>query len=186
MAKTRSMLTPREARFIKEYLIDFNGAGAVRRAGYTYEKRDKVTGVMHDYSRQIAYELLTKPYIVAEINREMQKRTKKLDLNADFTLNRLKALSESNPLDVAQWAGGKLMLKDSASLTREQAYAIESLHMKQTRYGPEIKFKLRKPDVALEMLGRHQGLFDVGDQGKPAEEMEEAIKVLDEEEGKGT
>ncbi len=187
MGKAKDKFTPRERLFIQEYLVDFNGAAAARRAGYVRARRVRKKGLkaseyQEDNARQIAHELLTKPYIVAEINRELQKRTKKLELNGDFTLSRLKALADSNVLNVAQWAEGTLILKDSAALTREQGYQIDSIQMKQTLLGPELKFKMRKPDSALEMLGRNQGLFDVGDQAKSSKELEDALAVLDEEE----
>ena len=53
--KTKT-LTPKQQRFVEEYLIDFNGAQAAIRAGYN--KRS---------ARAIACENLTKPYIAIEI-----------------------------------------------------------------------------------------------------------------------
>jgi phage terminase small subunit len=168
--KIKKITQNREDLFVREYLIDFNGAAAARRAGYASKN-----------ARQTAHELLTKPYIVDKINLEMRKRAEKLELSADFTLAKLRALANSNIKNVAQWAEGCLVVKDSAILTTEEAYGIESIQMKQTLQGPEIKIKMRQPSSALEMLGRHQGLFDVGDQSKPSEELNDAIKQLEEE-----
>jgi len=188
MAKRGSKLTDLERQFIKEYLIDFNGAAAVRRAGYQI-KRTKVRSeagkdYFDDGARHLAYELLTKPHIVAQINREMERRCKKLELTADFTLGRLKTLARSNVKNVAEWAEGRLKIHDSAMLTEEAAYQIESLHMKQTKDGPEVKLKMRSPNDALKLLAEHQGLLETGGNQEAPEELTEAIRELEKEEKK--
>ncbi len=55
-------MTPRQARFVQEYLIDRNGAAAAIRAGYSVRS-----------AKQIAYELLAKPE-VAEAVRQGEAR----------------------------------------------------------------------------------------------------------------
>lgn len=60
-------LTPKQQRFVEEYLIDLNGTQAAIRAGYS-----------PDTARFIGHENLTKPYIqiaIAEARKEQQKRT---------------------------------------------------------------------------------------------------------------
>ncbi|MGZ3687329.1 MAG: terminase small subunit, partial [Bdellovibrionota bacterium] len=136
--KRKSKRTARESQFIQEYLIDLNGSAAIKRAGYKGK-----------YAAQAAFELLRKPYVIAEINAAMQKRAKKLELTGEFTLSRLKDLASSNIKNVAEWAEGSLILKDSAAITSEEAYGIESIQVKQTLRGPELKVKMRQPSVAL-------------------------------------
>lgn len=60
-------LTPKESRFVDEYMVDLNGTQAAIRAGYS-----------PDSARQIASENLSKPYIqaaIAEARRAQQERT---------------------------------------------------------------------------------------------------------------
>ncbi|MET3512754.1 hypothetical protein ABIC63_000519 [Pseudacidovorax sp. 1753] len=60
--------TPKEQRFVDEYLIDLNGTQAAIRAGYSASS-----------ARQIASENLSKPYIqhaIAEARRAQQQRTR--------------------------------------------------------------------------------------------------------------
>lgn len=64
-------LTVKEQRFIDEYLIDFNGAAAARRAGYS-----------ENTARQIATENLAKPYI----KNEVEKRVKELSMTSEQTV----------------------------------------------------------------------------------------------------
>lgn len=60
MRNGRAFLTPKQLRWIDEYLVDFNGAAAAVRAGYSVKS-----------ARSIAHENLTKPDIQAVL-RERQ------------------------------------------------------------------------------------------------------------------
>jgi len=53
-------LTAKQSRFIDEWMIDMNGAAAAERCGYSKKT-----------SRAIAWELLTKPDIQAELQRRL-------------------------------------------------------------------------------------------------------------------
>ena len=82
-------LKPKEQRFVDEYMIDLNGTQAAIRAGYSAES-----------ARQIAYEILTKPYIqvaIAEARKAQQERTQ---ITADRWLQEvaLIALADSREL----------------------------------------------------------------------------------------
>lgn len=61
--------------FTKEYLVDFNGAAAARRAGYSPNS-----------ARQTAHELLTKPDVQTEIIEATQERFAKLEISQDSIL----------------------------------------------------------------------------------------------------
>lgn len=62
-------LTPRQSRFIDEWMIDMKGAAAAERAGYSKKT-----------SRAIACELLTKPYIQAELQRRRAALARELEI----------------------------------------------------------------------------------------------------------
>lgn len=70
-------------QFCKEYLIDLNGAQAAIRAGYS-EKTAK----------EIASENLTKPNIVEYIQKQMDKRAEKTEINAEYVLKTIKSTIE--------------------------------------------------------------------------------------------
>lgn len=76
-------LTPKQLQFCKEYLIDLNGAQAAIRAGYS-EKTAK----------EIASENLTKPNIVEYIQKQMDKRAEKTEINAEYVLKTIKSTIE--------------------------------------------------------------------------------------------
>ena len=68
-------LTPRQSRFVDEYLIDLNATQAAIRAGYS-EKTAFATG----------HENLRKPKIADEIQRRMDERSDRVKIDADFVL----------------------------------------------------------------------------------------------------
>lgn len=68
-------LTPKQQRFVDEYLIDGNGTQAAIRAGYSEKTA---------YS--IANENLSKPEIAAAIQSAMDERAKRTQIDADFVL----------------------------------------------------------------------------------------------------
>jgi len=76
-------LNEKQALFIKEYLVDLNGAAAAIRAGYS-EKT----------ARSIASKMLTKLHIQKALLEAMKKRANKVELNADYVLQSLIELSE--------------------------------------------------------------------------------------------
>lgn len=72
---THKALTPKQQRFVDEYLIDTNATQAAIRTGYS-EKT----------SYSIGHELLSKPEIQAAIQSAMDERAKRTQIDADFVL----------------------------------------------------------------------------------------------------
>ena len=71
-------LTPKQQRFVDEYLIDLNGAQAAIRAGYSART-----------ARQIATEILSKPDIAEAIQEAQEKRSKRTGITQDAVLREL-------------------------------------------------------------------------------------------------
>lgn len=78
MAKTPK-LTPKQAAFVKEYLIDLNGTQAAIRAGYA------AASATEQASKQLA-----RPEIAALIQAGMDERAKRTEITADFVLQGIK------------------------------------------------------------------------------------------------
>lgn len=79
-------LTPKQQRFVEEYLRDLNASAAVRRAGYKVRRPD-----------QQGYELLRKPEIAAAISAQRDKlaeRTQRTIDDAMADIRRRGALAE--------------------------------------------------------------------------------------------
>lgn len=78
-----SKLSNKQKLFVKEYLVDKNGAKAAVRCGYS-EKT----------ARQIAHELLTKPAVKAAIEKSIQKSCDKLDITKEKILLKIDSVIE--------------------------------------------------------------------------------------------
>ena len=76
-------LTPKQQRFIDEYLVDLNGTKAAIRAGYS-EKT----------ARQMASENLSKPYIQEAVATAQQVRAGRVGVDQDWVLKNLVMLVE--------------------------------------------------------------------------------------------
>ena len=79
-------LTPKQQRFVDEYLIDLNAAAAYRRAGYR-AKTDHAAAVG-------GAKLVTKGDIAAAIAAAQTARSERTQLNQDYVLEQLKAQAE--------------------------------------------------------------------------------------------
>jgi phage terminase small subunit len=163
-------LTERQLRFVEEYVIDLNATQAAKRAGYRGKNLDK-----------IGWELLQISRVRQQIEQRIADRIKRTQIDQDFTLKRLSWLADSNIKNVAEWKSGKVTLKDSSELTEAQAFSIESIKMIPTKKGPIIQFKMRRPDSAIELLAKHQGLLD-GQGGEEDPALIEALARLDQAE----
>ena len=77
---TGKKLTPKQERFVQEYLIDLNATAAGGRAGY------KNT----DSGRQ----LVTKSHVLNAVRAEQDKRAKRMNVTQDYVLERLQLEAE--------------------------------------------------------------------------------------------
>lgn len=159
-------LTAKQKRFCVEYLIDLNATAAALRAGYSSKT-----------ARFIGNENLTKPYIQAKIQQEMDERTKRTEVTADKVVLELARIAFCNVTDIArivtkpvkkqEWNPATnqyeeievleqfVELVDTDQLPDEKKAAIQSI--KQTRNG--IVVETYDKVKALELLGRHLGMF---------------------------
>ena len=167
--KNRAKLNDRQKKFCDEYLIDLNATQAAIRAGYTAK-----------YANTNANKLLQNTTIAEYIAERQEARQKRTEITQDMVLREIANIAFANAADYAQVIekratanvegeeiplydadGNPLMYRTveltlTAELTEEQQKAIAV--MKKGRDGYEVKpyDKLK----ALELLGRHLGMFD--------------------------
>ena len=144
-------LTPKQKKFVGEYLIDLNATQAAIRAGYS-EKT----------ARQIASEYLSKPNIQAEIQRRQAKYQSKLEITQEKILQELAAIAFANGSDYAKVVNAGLLpsvvMTPTSELPPEKLPAIAGI--KANQYGVEVK--LHDKVRALELLGKYLGTFEGG------------------------
>lgn len=146
------MLTPKQERFVAEYLVDLNGTQAAIRAGYSERTANRA-----------ACELLTKPDIQALISERKARQLERADLTATRVLEELRRLAFSDLRGLFDAQGN---LKPIQSLTADEAAAIASLEVvkKNLTSGDgqvDTIHKLRVWDKtkALDTLAKHFGLL---------------------------
>jgi phage terminase small subunit len=142
-------LTPKQQRFVEEYLVDLNATQAAIRAGYSAKT-----------AKEIGCENLTKPNIRACVDEALAERSKRTGINADRVLMELARLGFVNAVDVINI--NEATVREEAS--RDDTAAIASVKVKTipTEDGGEIterEIKLYDKTKNLELLGKHLGLF---------------------------
>jgi hypothetical protein len=79
-------LTVRQRRFVEEYLVDFNGAAAVVRAGYNVKN--------HQNACRLAAEMLQHPAIKAGIDQITIERVSETTLKPEYVMNKIQRTLE--------------------------------------------------------------------------------------------
>jgi phage terminase small subunit len=139
MAK-KPALTPKQERFVAEYLIDLNATQAATRAGYSAKT-----------ANEQGARLLANVSVRSALQEAMERRTKRLEATADDVLREITRLAMFDPADLTNVKGPE----DIKALPEDVRRAI--VGWSWDRQG-RFTVKMVK-EGALDMLGRHHGLF---------------------------
>lgn len=126
------MLTPRQRRFVDEYLVDLNGTQAAIRAGYS------VSG-----ARAHACKLLTNANIQAAISAAQAARQERTELTADEVIRDLREVRD-------------------ICMGRKTVKVVEVVKFEGEATPHEVDalvFDANGANKALELLGKHIGMF---------------------------
>jgi phage terminase small subunit len=154
MSTTEKPLTPKQAAFVREYLIDLNATQAAIRAGYSAKT-----------AQEIGSENLSKPIIAKAIQEAMGKRAEKLEITADRVLAELAKMAFFDPRKLFAPDGSPVSIQD---LDDDTAAAVAGLDVLEEYRGSgderefvgyTKKIKLADKRGALVDLGRHLKLF---------------------------
>lgn len=157
-------LTPRQERFVQEYLKDLNGAQAAIRAGYSPRS-----------AKEQASRLLTNANVADAVARAKADQLGRIGLTADRVLEEVAAVAFARLGDYAAWGPGRFCLQEShdvdletgARTERFDTRAVQAVTLKEitipTENGDIVKteqsIKLHDKLGALERLGKHLGMF---------------------------
>jgi len=147
------VLTPKQARFVEEYVIDLNGTHAAIRAGYSPKGAE-----------QQGSALLSLPKVQDQVADEMAKRSGRTGISAARVLEELSLLAFSDVGDYEMTDDGRVSVADGVPKSRRRA--IQSIKRKTTvsaKTGDvtrEVEIKLWDKPGPLKLAGRHVGLFD--------------------------
>ena len=142
------MLNPKQNRFCEEYLIDLNATQAAIRAGYSV----KTAG-------SIGEENLKKPEISRRIEQLKAERSRRTGITADRVLQELAKIAFVNPADVIDTETATIKSTDPNDTAAIASIRQKTFPTKAGNEGIEREIKLYDKIRALELLGKHVGLF---------------------------
>lgn len=156
-------LTPKQEAFVKEYLVDLNATQAAIRAGYS----ETSAGVVGSQN-------LRKPNIEKAIEHEMNQRQERTKVNQDKVIKELAKLAFSNMKSFMRWGPNSVTILHSDQLSDDDAACVSEITQTANANGGTIRLKLHDKRAALELLGRHLGMFSdtiknvvIGDDSAP-------------------
>lgn len=168
MAKKRR-LTEKQKRFCDEYLIDLNATRAYKAAGYSV-RSDNAAGVE-------GHKLLRNPKIDSYLKQKMKEREKRTEITQDKVLEELAKIGFANAADYAKVVEKEYIEKvtdDDGNVIGQETKTYKAVEIEPTdrldtdkqaaiagikegRNGIEVK--LNDKVKALELIGRHLGMF---------------------------
>lgn len=166
-------LTPKQKRFCEEYVIDLNGTQAAIRAGYS----DSGAGVE-------ATRLLTNANVKVYVQELQADKLNGNKITAQMVIDELGKVAFS---DIRELMTVDNALLDVRQLEDKAAASISSIEVDEIRsegmtIGQTKKVKLWDKLRALDMLGKHFGVFEKDNSQKKSEI---AININSDEEGLG-
>lgn len=161
-------LTPKQERFVQEYLIDLNATAAYKRAGYVAKGNAAEVN---------ASRLLRNAQVQSEIARRSKKTADKYELTQDLII---RSIVQELAFDPAKLYDGQGQLLPIAELPEDVRMALTSIEFEQ-HGSPEApvfvrKVKWAQRQGAREHAMKHLGLFEKDNkQRHPIQEMSDEL-----------
>ncbi len=139
-------MTPKQQRFVEEYLVDLNATQAAIRAGYSKHT-----------AKSVGHENLTKPDIQAAVAEAMQARSERTKIDADWVLTRLTHEAMADLADLYTENGELRPVAEWPLIWRQGL--VSGLNVKTFADGGKLgqvtKVKLSDRIKRLELIGKH-------------------------------
>ena len=156
-------LTPKQARFVEEFLVDLNATQAAIRAGYARSTAEKKAPCWVGKSRDLS----PQPEIWDAVEEAKAKRSERTEIKQDRVLQELALLAFANMGNYIGITSEGDPFVNLSNLTLDQWAAISEVTVEDFMEGrgddarevKKIKFKLADKKGSLEALGKHLGMF---------------------------
>ena len=142
-------LTSKQKRFVDEYLVDLNASQAAIRSGFSPRT-----------SRFIGYRLLTMPKIKEAIGVAQQALSRRTEVTQERVIAELAAIAFSSIGDIVSWGPDGVSVKSADELSPEILASIADISRSGVKEGGMVRVRLYDKLKALELLGKHLGLFE--------------------------
>ena len=141
-------LTEKQKIFCDEYLIDLNATRAYMVA-YPNVKKESTAAAA-------AARLLRNVKVAAYIAERMKERQERTEITQDMVVQELAAIAFAQATDYGIVKKNHVFINDTEGLTQNQRRAIAGIKMGKNG----IELKLCDKEKALELLGRHLGMWN--------------------------
>jgi phage terminase small subunit len=153
-------LTPKEERFVSEYLIDLDAKRAATVAGFA-------PSVAASKAYQWVSNSKVKPHVYAALRAAQTKLAEKTGITVERVLTEYAKLGFSNMADYMRVGADGDPVLDFSALSRDQAAALAEVTVEDFRDGRgeeardvrRVKFKLSDKKAALDSIAKHLGMF---------------------------
>ena len=151
----RSLLTPKQERFVLEYLIDMNAKQAAIRTGYS-KKTAEVQGSC----------LLSNPKVAAAVAKAKNKTADKLEITRERWLKELACAAFIDIRDLYEDDGSIKLVRDMPENARRAIAGFEVAEIfdradgdQKSAIGLLKKVRLIQKNNSLELIGKHLGFL---------------------------
>lgn len=157
---TGKPLNRQEKIFVARYIVDFNAYQSAKDAGYAESTalKNAAMWVCEDRDKSI------KPHVWDAVQEAIAARMERIELTQDWVVDKLRNLAEANIMDYITVDENGLAIVNLKGMSRDQAAALRGVKVKQItedgkRVGEEVDLRLSDPKPALELLGKHVGMW---------------------------
>lgn len=168
MGSASPKLTPRQARFVEEYLVDLNATQSAIRAGYSART-----------AKAIASRLLTYVNVAAAVTAGREKATARTGLNRERILREVEIMAHSCVTDYVIDDNGKVDLAEGAH--PDAMRAIKSIKRKRREWSDgsgeghtvetEVELTFWDKPGMVKLAGRHKAIEGFSDREVPQSEV---------------
>lgn len=142
-------MTEKQKRFVEEYLIDLNATQAAIRAGYSPK-----------YADREGHKLVENSRVSEAIEKALAERSRRTGINQDRVVQELAKIAFVKITDVVNDDCEILPDADEADLAAIESVKVKSIPTKSGEVGVEREVKLSSKLKALELLGKHLGMWN--------------------------
>lgn len=145
-------LTPKQERFVAEYLINADATAAAIKAGYSAKT-----------AAQQGYQLLHNTSVIAKLSAKQQKLAEKSETTAERVIDELVMLAFYDPADLATVLnedGDEVAIRGPQDIKRLPLRIRKAIVGWGWDRSGNFTLKFAPKTATLELLGKHLGLFD--------------------------